>query len=46
MRLQAAAYGPHGRLMAPQLVEPFVETNKDDAADAKAICEAVGRSFV
>lgn len=31
------------RLMAPQYVKPYVKTNKSDAADAEAICEAVGR---
>ncbi len=33
---------PHVRLMAPQFVKPYVKTNKNDAADAEAICEAVG----
>jgi len=31
------------RLMAPLFVKPYVKTNKNDAADAEAICEAVGR---
>ncbi|NYT79821.1 IS110 family transposase [Alcaligenaceae bacterium] len=31
------------KLMAPQFVKPYVETNKHDAADAEAICEAVQR---
>ena len=31
------------KLMAPQFVKPYVKTNKNDAADAEAICEAVGR---
>lgn len=31
------------KLMAPQYVKPYVKTNKHDAADAEAICEAVGR---
>ena len=31
------------RLMAPQFVRPYVKTNKTDAADAEAICEAVNR---
>ena len=30
-------------LMAPQFVKPYVKTNKNDAADAEAICEAVSR---
>ena len=29
--------------MAPQYVKPYVKTNKHDAADAEAICEAVER---
>jgi transposase len=31
------------RLMPPQYVKPYVKTNKTDAADAEAICEAVTR---
>jgi len=31
------------RLIAPQFVKPYVKTNKNDAADAEAICEAVQR---
>lgn len=31
------------KLMAPQFVKPYVKTNKDDARDAGAICEAVAR---
>jgi transposase len=31
------------KLMAPQFVKPYVKTNKNDAADAQAICEAVSR---
>jgi len=30
-------------LMPPQSVKPYVKRNKDDAADAEAICEAVQR---
>lgn len=29
--------------MAPQFVKPYVKSNKNDAADAEAICEAVSR---
>ncbi len=29
--------------MAPQVVRPYVKTNKNDARDAEAICEAVTR---
>jgi transposase len=31
------------RLMPPQFVRPYVKTNKNDAADAEACCEAVQR---
>ena len=31
------------KLMAPQFVKPYVKSNKHDAADAEAICEAVTR---
>ena len=31
------------KLMAPHFVKPYVKTNKHDAADAEASCEAVGR---
>lgn len=37
------ALGHTVRLMAPQFVKPYVKTNKNDAADAQAICEAVAR---
>lgn len=37
------ALGHTVRLMAPQFVKPYVKTNKNDAADAEAICEAVRR---
>ena len=36
-------FGHDVRLMAPQFVKPYVKTNKNDAADAEAICEAVAR---
>ena len=37
------ALGHEVRLIAPQFVKPFVKTNKTDASDAEAICEAVVR---
>ena len=40
---QLSQYGHTVKLMAPQYVKPYVKTNKNDAADAEAICEAVGR---
>lgn len=35
--------GHEVRLIAPQYVRPFVRRNKNDAADAQAICEAMQR---
>ena len=37
------SFGHSVKLMAPQFVKPYVKTNKNDAADAEAICEAVSR---
>ena len=37
------AQGHTVKLMAPQFVKPYVKTNKNDVADAEAICEAVTR---
>ena len=37
------ALGHTVRLMAPQFVKPYVKSNKNDVADAEAICEAVAR---
>src|SRR5215831_15610756 len=34
-------FGHTVRLMAPQFVKPYLKTNKNDMADAEAICEAV-----
>jgi transposase len=31
------------RLMAPQLVKPYIKSQKNDANDAEGICEAAGR---
>jgi transposase len=36
-------FGHTVRLMAPQFVKPYVKSNKNDVADAEAICEAVSR---
>jgi transposase len=35
--------GHQVKMMAPQFVKPYVKGNKDDRADAAAICEAVSR---
>src|SRR4051794_14469012 len=40
---ELAKLGHEVRLMPPQYVRPYVKTNKHDAADAEAICEAVTR---
>lgn len=40
---ELGAQGHEVRLMAPQFVKPYVKGNKNDANDAEAICEAVGR---
>jgi transposase len=40
---QLAKLGHTVKLMAPQFVKPYVKTNKNDARDAEAICEAVSR---
>lgn len=37
------SFGHTVRLMTPQFVKPYVKTNKNDVADAEAICEAVSR---
>jgi transposase len=37
------ALGHEVRLMPPQYVKAYVKRNKNDAADAQAICEAVAR---
>ena len=37
------ALGHTVQLIAPQYVKPFVKRNKNDAADAEAICEAMAR---
>ena len=40
---EIAALGHAVRLMPPQFVKPYVKSQKNDAADAEAICEAVQR---
>jgi transposase len=40
---EIAAAGHEVRLMPPQYVKAYVKRNKNDAADAEAICEAVRR---
>lgn len=40
---ELAALGHEARLMPPQYVRAYVKTNKHDAADAEACCEAVRR---
>jgi len=36
-------FGHTVRLMSPPFVKPYVKSNKNDAADAEVICEAVSR---
>ncbi|MHB1993408.1 IS110 family RNA-guided transposase [Metallibacterium scheffleri] len=40
---QLQARGYRVRLIAPQFVKPYVKSNKNDANDAEAICEAMSR---
>jgi len=40
---ELAALGHVARLISPLYVKPYVKRSKTDAADAAAICEAVGR---
>ncbi|MBC8210905.1 MAG: IS110 family transposase [Gammaproteobacteria bacterium] len=40
---QFTALGHSVRIIAPQFVKPYIKSNKNDAADAEAICEAVQR---
>jgi len=40
-QLQAQGYSV--KLIAPQFVKPYVKSNKNDANDAEAICEAMSR---
>lgn len=40
---QLQAQGFTVRLIAPQFVKPYVKSNKNDANDAEAICEAMSR---
>ena len=40
---QFTALGHSVRIIAPQFVKPYVKSNKNDAADAEAICEAIQR---
>jgi transposase len=40
---ELAALGHEVKLLPPQYVKPYVKRNKNDAADAEAICEAMSR---
>jgi transposase len=40
---ELSEFGHDVRLIPPQYVRPYVKRNKNDAADAEAICEAVTR---
>ncbi|KAB0490207.1 IS110 family transposase [Pseudomonas moorei] len=43
MAREAAKWGHVPKLIAPHLVRPYVKSNKNDFADAMAICEAASR---
>jgi transposase len=38
-----SSFGHQVKLIAPQLVKPYVKRGKNDAADAEALCEAMSR---
>lgn len=40
---ELTALGHTVRLISPQFVKPYVKSNKNDQADAEAICEAISR---
>jgi transposase len=40
---QLQSFGHTAKLIAPQLVKPYVKRGKNDAADAEALCEAMSR---
>ena len=40
---ELTAFGHEVKLLPPQFVKPYVKSNKNDANDAEAICEAVSR---
>ena len=40
---EIAALGHEVRLMPPRYVKPYVKRNKNNAADAEGVCEAVTR---
>jgi transposase len=37
------SFGHSVKLIAPQLIKPYVKRSKNDAADAEALCEAMSR---
>jgi transposase len=37
------SFGHEAKLIAPQLVKPYVKRGKNDTADAEALCEAISR---
>lgn len=40
------SFGHEVKLIAPQLVKPYVKRGKNDAADAEALCEAISRPTI
>jgi transposase len=43
---EVRALGHEVRLMPPQYGKAYLKRNKNDTADAEAICEALGRPFM
>ena len=40
------SFGHSVKLIAPQLVKPYIKRGKNDAADAEALCEAMSRPTI
>jgi transposase len=40
------SFGDSVKLIAPQLVKPYIKRGKNDAADAEALCEAMSRPTI
>jgi transposase len=41
-----ASFGHEVKMIAPQLAKPYVKRNKNDAADAEGLCEAMARRTI
>jgi transposase len=40
------SFGHSVKLIAPQLVKPYIKRGKNDAADAEALCDAMSRPTI